>query len=181
MIHPRIVLHNKGSDLFAPMDNFLIILSLYNPKAEDSLDDAMMQSIKYIIFWPIIRGILKKIWTWTHQNCIFNRININGLSTNMRSEYFSVWSSLSTVPKLYCIVPPSGYKIPNIIRMVFECIYLIKIEMATFWLVLLSDENQYLSFYDRPLYHLWQMVRMSLFSVRYESNKYESIGYFRQW
>ena len=59
MIHPRIVLHNKGSDLFAPMDNFLIILSLYNPKAEDSLDDAMMQSIK-IFFGLSSEGSLKK-------------------------------------------------------------------------------------------------------------------------
>ena len=44
------MLHNKGSDLLAPMDKFLIILSLYNPKAEDSLDDAMMQSIKIYYF-----------------------------------------------------------------------------------------------------------------------------------
>ena len=46
------MLHNKGSDLLAPMDKFLIILSLYNPKAEDSLDDAMMQSIKIYYFRP---------------------------------------------------------------------------------------------------------------------------------
>ena len=52
MIHPEIVLHNKGSDLFAPMDNFLAILFLYNPKAGDFPDDAMMQSIpKNVIFF----------------------------------------------------------------------------------------------------------------------------------
>ena len=86
-----------------------------------TLEDCIKQLITglklFRLFCKFDSALEKKEKKMTNQNRIFNGINIDRLSANVRSKYFPGWAWFSSIPKVNCIVPSGRHKIPNIIWM----------------------------------------------------------------